>query len=527
MSKVTKLSYGNEAREHMKIGVDAVADAVKVTLGPAGRHVAIHKFHGQAPHITKDGVTVADSIQSLSNKFQDAGAQIIKQSATQTAGIAGDGTTTATVLAQKMIHLGIAAVESGENAVNLKREMDEMTKRVVEEIALIATPVKIGSPELLSIATISANNDASLGKVITDAMIAVGEDGIIYAEDSASNETYVKTSTGLEIDKGFVTEAFINSRNRVELDNPVILMYPKKISELKDILSIIDQCALAKRSLLIISDNIDSSALGGLVRNRTTFTACAIKLPGFGAASKQMLEDVAVYTGGIVMDEDLGEFLQKATIQKCGSASKVIITRDSTTIFGGNGKQTDIDARVSQLKDFLNGESIKAHEKTLIAKRIAKLQAKSAIIYIGAPTEIERKEKRDRVDDAKCAALAALEEGFVAGAGTTYLHLRDRVMSSTGTGPISRGGNLILESLFAPATQILTNAGISDYKQPEDNLYGWGVNAKTLLRCDLIKNGIIDSAKVTRVALENACSVAGMLITMECAMIDEEEGHAK
>jgi len=527
--KVTEMAFGSEAKQSLMAGVDKVANAVKSTLGPGGRHVAIQKGKGKAPHVTKDGVTVADNIGALPNPYEDIGAQLVKQAAQRTAAVAGDGTTTSTVLAQAMIKHGFEALSKGNvNVVQLKREMDEATVMVVDAIKHTAKQITLNSNELAYIATISANNDPELGNIIAHAMRIAGEDGVVTVEGSSTDDTSVVESIGLEVDKGFISDRFINDpeMSRVEFFNPVILLYPKKISDHRTLLRIADECVKAKRSLLIISDNVDSDALGMMVRNVAQLPCCAIKLPHYGSQSLEMLEDIAVVVGGTVISEDAGHELSKTTIAMCGTAERVVITKDKTILTKGAGTPENVNKRITQLKNYLGSDSIKPQEVGIITKRIAKIQGKSSIIYIGAPTDVERREKADRVDDALRATKAAIEEGIVAGSGNTLAYISKRMFMMMD----KPGHAVIQDALTAPMYTIMGNAGI-----PEDNIhskihnvnYGLGINLSPTNTSNetisLIESGVIDPAKVVRVALENANSVAGMVLTTECLMVESEE----
>lgn len=535
--RTTELIYGNEAGRRMQIGINKVADAVACTLGPGGRNVAIQKVKGRPPHVTKDGVTVADSITALKDAYEDIGAQLIKQAAQRTAAIAGDGTTTSTVLARAMFNNGfemLESIESNSNAVELKREMDYATKYVVDMIKLQAKKINLDSEDLDRVAIVSTNNDVALGTLIAHAMRIAGENGAVTVEPSLTPETTVAEIVGLTIDKGFNHEIFINKPeyNKVELINPVILMYPKKISAIRDIINLLDSCLKAKRPLLIISENVDSDALGGLVRNLDKIRSCAIKLPHYGSQSLAMLEDIAIATGGTVINEDMGLELQNATITHCGSAEKVIITRESTVIINGKGSPENVAKRIEQLKNFVGSELIKPNEVKVHNDRIAKLQGKSAIIYIGAHTDVERKEKVDRVDDALRATQAAIEEGVVAGCGN-MLAYASKLLEPNPMKPDldTDGAKVISAALKAPMISIMKNAGVSEamieHKMSRIH-YGLGIDfsredLKGYEDISLFENGIIDPAKVVRAAVENANSVAGMMLTMGCMLSEQEE----
>lgn len=527
--RVTEMAFAADAKQSLMAGVDKVANAVKSTLGPGGRHVAIQKGKGKAPHVTKDGVTVADNIGALQNPYEDIGAQLVKQAAQRTAAVAGDGTTTSTVLAQAMIKHGFEALKKENvNVVQLKREMDEATAMVVDTIKHTAKQISIDSNDMVHIATISANNDSELGKIIAHAMRIAGEDGVVTVEPSSTDDTSVVESIGLEVDKGFISDRFINDseRSRVELINPVILLYPKKISDARQIAKLMNDCLIAKRPVLVISDNVDSDALGMMIRNQAQLQCCAIKLPHYGSQSLEMLEDIAVVVGGTVISEDAGHELSKTTIAMCGSAERVVITKDKTIITKGAGTPENVSKRITQLKNYLTSDAIKPQEVGIITKRIAKIQGKSSIIYIGAPTDVERREKADRVDDALRATKAAIEEGVVAGSGNTLAYISRRMFMM-----MDKPGHVVIQdALTAPMQTIMSNAGLSDNTinvKINSVDYGLGMNLSPTNTSNetisLIESGVIDPAKVVRVALENANSVAGMVLTTECLMVESEE----
>ena len=537
--RTTELIYGNEAGRRMQIGINKVADAVACTLGPGGRNVAIQKVKGRPPHVTKDGVTVADSIAALKDPYEDIGAQLIKQAAQRTAAIAGDGTTTSTVLARAMFNNGfemLESIESKSNAVELKREMDYATKYVVNMIKLQSKKISLNSEDLDRVAIVSTNNDVALGTLIANAMRIAGENGAVTVEPSLTPETTVAEIVGLTIDKGFIHERFINKPeyNRVELINPVILLYPKKISEIRDLLKVLQFCLNERRPLFIIAENVDSNALGALAMgtNQEKVQSCAIKLPHYGAQSLAMLEDIAIATGGTVINEDMGIELHNATPAHFGSAAKIIVTRESTVIINGKGTAENVSKRIEQLKNFVGSDLIKPNEVKVHNDRIAKLQGKSAIIYIGAHTDVERKEKVDRVDDALRATQAAIEEGVVAGCGNTLAYM-SKLLEPNPLKPDldTDGAKVIASALKAPMIAIMQNAGVAkeiiDHKLANIH-YGLGIDfSKEDLKgyddISLFENGILDPAKVVRAAVENANSVAGMMLTMGCMLSEQEE----
>jgi len=536
----TQLQFNSDARNKMKAGIDKVADAVKVTLGPKGRNVTIQQNSGQNPFITKDGVTVAQNVRTLSDPYEDSGAQMIKAVARKTAGEAGDGTTTSTVLTQYLITEGMKLVANGANPVELKRGMDNAVADVVANIKLQAKQIANDSQEVLSIATISANNDEEIGKHIADAVLRVGNDGLIQKQESRSTDTFVSVVSGLSIDKGYLSPAFITDKPKAEaiLDNPLIMLCPDKLSTFTDILSVMEICTKGstpdkKRSLLIICSDADSEALSTLSINtvRGNIKACAIRMPGYGGAQKEMLQDIAIQVGGTVIDKDLNMKPKDCTHAWLGSAEKVVVGRDSTTIIGGRGNQLAISERAEELRGIINGTEITAYERPKMEVRLAKLTSGMAVINVGGFSEIEVKEKMDRVDDALCATKAALEEGIVPGGGIAYLKAQNSIgdTSSKSTDEV-HGYNLIVESLAAPLIQILKNAGITQseissikYDICTSMAPNFGYNAKTNEYADLLATGVIDPAKVLRVSLENASSVAGMFLTTECAIVEVPE----
>lgn len=527
----TQLTFGKDAREKMKKGIDIVADAVKVTLGPKGRHVTIQRQNGQPPFITKDGVTVAANIRNLSDPWEDSGAQLIKSVAWKTAAETGDGTTTSTLLTQFLITQGMKLVDEGANPVDLKRGMDKAVKDAVKNINRQAQKITNDSPEVLSIATISANNDAEIGQHIANAVKMVGEDGLINKAESKTSETYVDLVSGLLLDKGWIDQKFVTDKKRDEavLENPLILMYHKKISVFADIEGVISICMKAQggpRSLLIIAEDVNSDALATVIVNtvRGIIKVCIVKNPGYGASSINLLEDVAVMVGGTVVNEEHGLKLDKVGVAVLGSAEKIIASRTATTIIGGRGSKEKITERTDALRSQLEMGNHSPYEKTQLETRLAKLTNGMAIIYVGAPGDTEAKEKMDRVDDALCATKAALQEGIVPGGGMAYIRAEDGGADIDNEDEV-KGYNLLMSSLSHPLRQIAKNAGLNPdeiiNKVSKDASIGF--NAKTETYEDLMITGVIDPTKVVRVALENANSVAGMFLTTECSMVEVPE----
>ena len=523
-----EIKYNVNARELLKSGADQLADAVKVTLGPKGRNVVIDKKFG-APKITKDGVTVAKEIE-LDNAFENAGAQLLKSVASKTGDDAGDGTTTATVLAQSILAEGMKNVAAGANPLDVKRGIDKAVAKVVEEIKNQAEQVGEDYSKIEQVATISANNDPEIGKLIADGMRAVSVSGVITIEDGKSNETKLKTVEGMQFDRGYLSPYFITDGEKMEcvMENPYILIYDKKISNLKDFLPILEPAVQSGRPLLVIAEDVDSEALTTLVVNRlrTQLKICAVKAPGFGDRRKAMLEDIAILTGGVVISEDKGLKLEQATIDMLGSAEKVTVNKDNTTIVNGAGDPQTIKERVLQIKnEIVNTTS--SYDKEKLQERLAKLSGGVCVLEVGASSETEQKEKKDRCDDALCATRAAIEEGIVTGGGVAYIRAQKALEGLKGDNDDETTGIAIIRrAIEEPLRQICFNAGlegaviVNKVREAKGNE---GFNAKTEQFEDLRAAGVLDPAKVARVALENAASVAGMFLTTECVIADIPE----
>ena len=523
-----EIKYNVNARELLKSGADQLADAVKVTLGPKGRNVVIDKKFG-APKITKDGVTVAKEIE-LDNAFENAGAQLLKSVASKTGDDAGDGTTTATVLAQSILAEGMKNVAAGANPLDVKRGIDKAVAEIVEEIKNQAEQVGEDYSKIEQVATISANNDPEIGKLIADGMRAVSVSGVITIEDGKSNETKLKTVEGMQFDRGYLSPYFITDGEKMEcvMENPYILIYDKKISNLKDFLPILEPAVQSGRPLLVIAEDVDSEALTTLVVNRlrTQLKICAVKAPGFGDRRKAMLEDIAILTGGVVISEEKGLKLEQATIDMLGSAEKVTVNKDNTTIVNGAGDPQTIKERVLQIKnEIVNTTS--SYDKEKLQERLAKLSGGVCVLEVGASSETEQKEKKDRCDDALCATRAAIEEGIVTGGGVAYIRAQKALEGLKGDNDDETTGIAIIRrAIEEPLRQICFNAGlegaviVNKVREAKGNE---GFNAKTEQFEDLRAAGVLDPAKVARVALENAASVAGMFLTTECVICDKKE----
>ena len=520
--------YHVEARELLKEGADALANAVKTTLGPKGRNVVIDKKFG-APRITKDGVTVAKEIE-LEDSFKNAGAQLVKSVASKTGDDAGDGTTTATVLTQAIITEGMKNVAAGANPLDIKRGIDKAVAKVVEEIKSQAEKIENSYEKIEQVATISGNNDPEIGKLIADGMRAVSVNGVITIEDAKGRDTVLKTVEGMQFDRGYLSPYFITEPEKMEcvMEKPYILIYDKKISNLKDFLPILNSAVQSGRPLLVIAEDVDSEALTTLVVNRlrAQLKICAIKAPGFGDRRKAMLEDIAILTGGVVISEDKGLKLEQATIEMLGSAEKVTVTKDNTTIVNGGGDKQNIQDRIGQLKNEIENTT-STYDKEKLQERLAKLSGGVCVLEVGAASETEQKEKKDRCDDALCATRAAIEEGIVTGGGVAYIRAQKALDGMTGDNADETTGIAIVRrAIEEPLRQICSNAGIegavvvNKVREGEGN---FGFNAKTEKYGDLREQGVVDPAKVTRVALENAASVAGMFLTTECVICDKKE----
>ena len=523
-----EIKYDVEARELLREGADALANAVKVTLGPKGRNVVIDKKFG-APRITKDGVSVAKEIE-LDDPFRNSGAQLVKSVASKTGDDAGDGTTTATVLAQAILTEGMKNVASGANPLDVKRGIDKAVAKVVESIKAQAEQVEESYEKIEQVATISANNDAEIGKLIADGMRAVSVDGVITIEDAKGRDTVLKTVEGMQFDRGYLAAYFVTDAEKMQcvMENPYILIYDKKISGINDFLPILNPAVQTGRPLLVIAEDVDSEALTTLVVNRlrTQLKICAVKAPGFGDRRKAMLEDIAILTGGVVISEEKGLKLEQATLEMLGSAEKVTITKDNTTIVNGAGEKENIQNRIAQLKNEI-ANTTSSYDKEKLQERLAKLSGGVCVLEVGAASETEQKEKKDRCDDALCATRAAIEEGIVTGGGVAYIRAQQALEGLTGDNADETTGIAIVRrAIEEPLRQICRNAGlegavvVNKVREGEGN---FGYNAKTEVYEDLRAAGVVDPAKVTRVALENAASVAGMFLTTECVICDKKE----
>lgn len=522
------IKFNIDARELLKRGVDQLADAVKVTLGPKGRNVVIEKKFG-APLITKDGVSVAKEIE-LEDKFENTGAQLVKSVASKTGDDAGDGTTTATILTQAIVREGLKNVTAGANPLDLKKGIDKAVKAVVEHIKNSAQLVGDNYDKIEQVATVSANNDPEIGKLLADAMRRVSKDGVITIEESKSRETYIDVVEGMQFDRGYLSGYFVTDAEKMEcvMDNPYILLYDKKISNIKDFLPILQPVAESGRSLLVIAEDVDSEALTTLVVNRLRagLKICAVKAPGFGDRRKAMLEDIAVLAGATVISEEKGLKLEQATIEMLGTCEKATVGKENTTIVNGAGEKTVIADRVNQIKSEISNTT-SAYDKEKLQERLAKLAGGVAVLYVGANSEVEMKEKKDRVDDALCATRAAIEEGVVAGGGSTYIHALDVLKDLKGDNQDEQTGvNIVERAIEEPLRQIVANAGGEGavvVQKVREGKGDFGYNARTGVYEDMRKAGVIDPAKVSRVALENAASIAGMFLTTECIIVDKPE----
>ena len=530
-----QIFFDIEARNKMKRGVDILANAVKVTLGPKGRNVVLEKKFG-APQVTKDGVTVAKEIE-LEDPIENMGAQMVKEVASKTADIAGDGTTTATVLAQSIISEGLKMVAAGANPMDLKRGIDKAVSLVVENLKAQSQTVGNDSKKIQQVATISANNDETIGKLIAEAFGKVGKEGVITVEEAKGTDTTVDVVEGMQFDRGYISPYFVTNSEKmeVELQNPYILIYDKKISAMKDILHILEKVAQSGRPLLIIAEDLEGEALATLVVNklRGTLKVAAVKAPGFGDRRKEMLTDIAILTAGTVISEEQGYKLENADLTYLGQASSVTIDKDNTTVVGGKGAKKDITARVNQIKAQVENTTSE-YDKEKLQERLAKLAGGVAVLYIGAATEMEMKEKKDRVDDALHATRAAVEEGIVPGGGVAYIRAIDALEAKV-RGQIEdeqTGMQIVRRALEEPMRTLTANAGIDGsivVQRIKEGKGDFGFNARTEVYENLFKAGVIDPTKVSRVALEHAASIAGMLLTTECVIADKpkkEEAHS-
>ncbi len=523
-----QLFFNIDARNKMKRGVDTLADAVKVTLGPKGRNVVIEKKFG-APGITKDGVSVAKEIE-LEDAIENLGAQMVKEVASKTADVAGDGTTTATVLAQSIIGEGLKNVAAGANPMDLKRGIDKAVAAIVENLKKQSEKVGNDNRKIEQVATISANNDSAIGKLIAEAMAKVGNEGVITVEEAKGTDTTVEVVEGMQFDRGYLSAYFVTNTEKmqVELQNPYILIYEKKVSTLKDILPILESVVQSGRPLLIIAEDVDGEALSTLVVNklRGSLKIAAVKAPGFGDRRKEMLQDIAALTGGTVISEDQGYKLENASISYLGQAESITIDKDNTTVVGGKGEKDMIDGRINQIKSQIE-TTTSDYDREKLQERLAKLSGGVAVLYVGASTEVEMKEKKDRVDDALHATRAAVEEGIVPGGGVAYIRAIEALESVKGDNNDENTGiTIIRRALEEPLRQIVANAGIEGsivVQKIKEGKADFGFNARTETYENMLSAGVIDPTKVSRVALENAASIASMLLTTECVIADKPE----
>ena len=526
-----EIKFNIKAREELKNGVDALADAVKVTLGPKGRNVIIEKKFG-APHITKDGVSVAREIE-LEDPFQNMGAQLVKEVASKTGDQAGDGTTTATVLAQAIVNVGLKNVAAGANPMDLKRGIDKAVAKVIEGIKAQSVEVGDDFDKIENVARISANNDEEIGKLIAEAMRKVKKEGVITVEEAKGTDTTVEVVEGMQFDRGYISPYFVTNTEKMEceMDSPFILLYDKKISNLKDMLPILEQTAQSGRGLLIIAEDVDSEALATLVVNRLrgSLKICAVKAPGFGDRRKEMLEDIAILTGGNVISEVKGMRLDQATMADLGTAEKITVNKDNTIIVNGAGNKEMIAARIGQIRAQIEATTSN-YDREKLQERLAKLAGGVAVLYIGAPSEVEMKEKKDRVDDALSATRAAVEEGIVPGGGTAYIRCLAALDGLKGENEDENTGiQIIRRAIEEPLRQIVENAGVEGaviVQRVKDGEGDFGYNARIGEFQNFFATGVIDPAKVTRIALENAASIAGMFLTTECVIADKREENA-
>lgn len=527
-----QILFNIDARDQLKKGVDELANAVKVTLGPKGRNVILEKKFG-APQITKDGVTVAKEIE-LDDPYQNVGAQLVKEVASKTGDDAGDGTTTATVLAQSIINVGLKNVTAGANPMDLKRGIDKAVEAVVASIKAQSKTVGDNYDKIEQVGTVSANNDARIGKLIADAMRKVSKDGVITIEEAKGTDTTIEVVEGMQFDRGYISPYFVTNTEKmqVEFEKPLILLYDKKISSLKEMLPILEPAVQTGRPFLIVAEDVDSEALTTLVVNRLrgSLKICAVKAPGFGDRRKEMLEDIAILTGGTVISEEKGITLENATLDMLGSAEKVTVDKDNTTIVNGSGKTDAIQARIAQIKTQI-ASTTSDYDKEKLQERLAKLSGGVAVLYVGAASEVEMKEMKDRVDDALHATRAAIEEGIVPGGGVAYIRAMEELDKVAAENDDERTGiEIIKRAIEEPLRQIVENAGkegaviVQKVREGKDD---FGYNARTDNYANLFEAGVVDPAKVTRVALENAASIAGMFLTTECVIVEKkEENHA-
>lgn len=527
-----EIKFEVEARDLLKKGVDTLSDAVKVTLGPKGRNVILGRTYG-APHITKDGVSVAKEVE-LKDPFENMGAQLVREVASKTNDDAGDGTTTATVLAQSIINVGIKNITSGANPMEVKKGIDKAVATVVKSIASQAQEIGDDFEKIENVAKVSANGDEEIGKLIAQAMREVGKEGVITVEEAKGVEMTVDVVKGMQFDRGYISPYFVTNTERMEaeMDSPYILIYDKKISAIKDILPLLESTLQTGRPLLLIAEDIDSEALATLVVNRLRggLKICAVKAPGFGDRRKEMLQDIAILTGGVVISEETGLSLEGATIEMLGRAEKVTITKENTTLVNGSGDKKNIEERMAQIRSQIENTT-SDYDREKLQERLAKLSGGVAVLYVGAPSEVEMKERKDRVDDALSATRAAVEEGTVPGGGTSYIRAIASLEGLEGeTADETTGIEIVKRAIEEPLRQIVANAGkegaviVQRVKESEGS---FGYNARTDEYCDLYEAGVIDPAKVSRVALENAASIAGMFLTTECVIADVKDEKAE
>ena len=523
-----EILFNIDARDQLKKGIDTLANAVKVTLGPKGRNVIIEKKFG-APHITKDGVTVAKEVE-LADAYQNTGAQLVKEVASKTGDDAGDGTTTATVLAQAIVAEGLKNVTAGASPMDIKRGIDKAVAKVVESIKSQAEMVGDNYDKIEQVGTVSANNDPVIGKLIADAMRTVSKDGVITIEEAKGTDTTIGVVEGMQFDRGYLSAYFVTNTEKMEceMEKPYILIYDKKISNLKDFLPILEPAVQTGRPLLVIAEDVDSEALTTLVVNRlrSQLKICAVKAPGFGDRRKEMLEDIAVLTGGVVISEEKGLKLEQATIEMLGTADKVTVSKDNTTIVNGAGAKENIKERCEQIKAQI-ASTKSDYDKEKLQERLAKLSGGVAVLYVGAASEVEMKEKKDRVDDALRATRAAIEEGIVAGGGVAYIRALEALEGLKGDNADETTGiDIIKRAIEEPLRQIVANAGKEGavvVQKVREGKADFGYNARTDVYENLHAAGVVDPAKVTRVALENAASIAGMFLTTECVIVEKKE----
>ena len=524
-----EIKFNIDARNRLKAGVDKLADAVKVTLGPKGRNVVIAKKFG-APHITKDGVTVAKEIE-LSDPYENIGAQMVKEVASKTGDDAGDGTTTATILAQSIVSVGLKNVAAGANPMDLKRGIDKAVLKVVENITTVqAQNIGDDYTKIKQVAKVSANGDETIGSLITEAMEKVHKEGVITVEEAKGTETYVDLVEGMQFDRGYISPYFVTNTDKMaaELDQPFILIYDSKISLMEELVPVLEKTAQTGRPLLIISEDVDGQALATLVVNRLrgNLKVCAVKAPGFGERRKEMLEDIAVLTGGTVISETKGMKLEDTTLDMLGQSEKITVDKDATILVAGSGEEALIEKRITMIKNQLEASS-SVYDREKLQERLAKLAGGVAVLYIGAASEIEMKEKKDRVDDALSATRAAVEEGIVPGGGVAYIRAIEALEGLKGDNDDENTGiEIIKRAIEEPLRQIVANAGKEGavvVQKVREGKGDFGYNARTDQYQNLLESGVIDPAKVTRVALENAASIAGMLLTTECVLVDEKE----